>query len=563
MQNKKTVNIGILCKELNKLRNFELRIIQEIQNDSDLELKLLIFDGRKNNKLGNLLKNALKSGKIISKIILKVQEFIELSLFKITDLVEKEPILNKLKEIDHIYLYPERKSYYDIFNDEDCKKIKKYELDLLLRFEFNIIKGEILNEPKYGIWSFHHADNHENRGGPACFWEVLNKNKHVGVTLQRLTPELDGGDIIDKAYYNLKWSWIKTRNIVFESSVNLIIKNLNRLKNDKLRIEKSTLYYYQLFKSPDLINIMKYQFFFYTRLIIRLYRRFTIYAFSSRYKHWAIIISKGNFLNSVLHRLDPIISPANEYWADPFILSYKGDEYVFFENYEYDKKKGKISCGKIKENRLIEVKDVLEKPYHMSYPNVFYHNQELFMIPETHKNKRLEIYKCSSFPNKWDLYSTGFEGERVADCNFYVDENNSKWLFLNKHEPQSVLHSDLYIYKIDSLQLNTITPHNDNPVIINTDIARNAGPIFKYNSKLYRPSQINIEGIYGRGLNINEIVTLNIDEYKELATEKCIPHFKKNVIGMHHLHQTNNYFVFDICFNRRRKNCIKFHEKSK
>ena len=557
MQNKKTVSIGILSKELDKLRNFELRIIKKILNDSDLELKVLIFDGRKNKKSGKLLHkilNALKLGRIISKTILKLQENIELSLFKTIDLVEKKPIINELNGIEHIYLYPERKSFFDIFKDEDCNKIKKYELDLLLRFEFNIIKGEILNEPKYGVWSFHHADNSVNRGGPACFWEVLNKDKHVGVTLQRLTPELDGGDIIDKAYYNLKWSWVKTRNIVFESSVNLMIKNLNRLKNDKLRIEKSSLYYFRLFKSPNIIDIIRYQFLFYTRLLIRFYRRITISFFSFKYKHWAIIISKGNFLNSVLHRLDPIISPSNEYWADPFILSYKGDEYVFFENYEYDKKKGKISCGKIQGNKLLQVKDVLEKPYHLSYPNVFFHNNELFMIPETHKNKRLEIYKCSSFPNKWDLYSTAFEGERVADCNFYEDENNSKWLFLNKHEPQSVLHSDLYIYKIDSLKLNKITPHNDNPVIINTDIARNAGPLFQYNSKTYRPSQINVDGIYGRGLNINEVVKLNLDEYKETTIQKCIPEFRKNVIGMHHLHQTNNYFVFDICYNRRKKN---------
>ncbi len=546
------IKIGILIKDFKHLKNFELRIIQEILNDPDLKLALLVFDGRK-RYIYNRIINAIKRGKIISQIILNFQEFIESKFFNSNDLIDIIPIKNKLKNIDQIYLFPDRINNDDIVKAEECKKIQKYQLDILLKFEFNNIKGNILKLPKFGIWSFHHADFKENKEGPSCFWEVLNKKKHVGVTLQKLTSESDTATIIDKSYYNLNWSWINTRNIVFESSVNLLFKNLNRLKKDKLKIEKISFNTYQQFQYPSLINVIKYQLLFFTRFITSLYRKFTISILSFKYKHWAIVISKGNFFDSALHTLNPMISPANEYWADPFILSYKEDEYVFFENFEYDKNKGKISCGKVKGNSIIEIQDVLEKEYHLSYPNVFIYNDELFMIPETHKNNRLEVFKCSKFPNEWYLYSTGFEGERVADCNFYEDDNNSKWLFLNKHEPKSVRHSDLYIYQIDSLKLNKIIPHNDNPVIINTDIARNAGPIYKYNSKLYRPSQINIEGIYGRGININEIIKLNLDEYKEVMIAKYLPDFKENIIGMHHLHQTNNYFVTDFCFNRRKE----------
>ena len=28
------------------------------------------------------------------------------------------------------------------------------------------------------------------------------------------------------------------------------------------------------------------------------------------------------------------------------------------------------------------------------------------MMQETNENRRLEIYKCITFPNKWELYST-------------------------------------------------------------------------------------------------------------------------------------------------------------
>ena len=190
----------------------------------------------------------------------------------------------------------------------------------------------------------------------------------------------------------------------------------------------------------------------------------------------------------------------------------------------------------------------MTKDYHLSYPSIFNYKDDLFMIPETHQNYRLEIYRCVSFPNDWELYSTAFEGEQIVDCNFFEDSLNNKWLFLNKKSPNTDGCSDLYIYLIDSLSLNKIIPHNENPVITNSLKARNAGPIFKHLGKIYRPSQINSNAIYGRGLNVNEIIHLDIDNYEEKTIQKCLPFFKKNIQGIHHLHQYDGTFVTDICY---------------
>ena len=65
------------------------------------------------------------------------------------------------------------------------KKSKKKTYDLILRHDFNIIKGEILNSSKYGIWSFHHGDTSKYRGGSG-FWEIINNEPTTGVTLLKL-----------------------------------------------------------------------------------------------------------------------------------------------------------------------------------------------------------------------------------------------------------------------------------------------------------------------------------------------------------------------------------------
>ena len=51
------MKIGILIKKFENLSNWELRIIDEIINNPELELSLLIQDGREDIKL---LKNKIK-----------------------------------------------------------------------------------------------------------------------------------------------------------------------------------------------------------------------------------------------------------------------------------------------------------------------------------------------------------------------------------------------------------------------------------------------------------------------------------------------------------------------
>ena len=545
------IRIGILSKQINDLRNFELRIIKHILEDPDLDLSILIFDGRKsNNKFSffRKIKRHINRGKILSKILLKLQEKLENRLFRINPLKNKEKLIKELGKVDKIFLYPDRKGFLDIFSKKDFDDVSKYDLDLIIRFEFDIIRGNILDASRNGIWSFHHGDNRINRGGPSCFWEIVHKHKSVGVTLQKLTPELDAGYVIDRGTYNIHWSWINTRNRVLESSVSLLIKNLNKLKNNKIIYKESGIYFNTLFKFPGLIFSLKYLILFYLNIISSILKRINVKLFNAKYSYWTIIISKGNFFKSNLNKLKPLILPKKEFWADPFLLNHKKDKYVFFENYEYNKQKGKISCGRIVGNELKDIVDVMTKDYHLSYPSIFNYKDDLFMIPETHQNYRLEIYRCVSFPNDWELYSTAFEGEQIVDCNFFEDSLNNKWLFLNKKSPNTDGCSDLYIYLIDSLSLNKIIPHNENPVITNSLKARNAGPIFKHLGKIYRPSQINSNAIYGRGLNVNEIVHLDIDNYEEKTIQKCLPFFKKNIQGIHHLHQYDGTFVTDICY---------------
>ena len=337
-----------------------------------------------------------------------------------------------------------------------------------------------------------------------------------------------------------------------EASVSLLFKNIRKLEHGNYTTTKSTNYSCTLYGEPNLIYVTKYIFHFYYNLTKKITEKFNSKCLGFRYNCWTIFIGEGHIFTSTLSELNPVQLPKNEFWADPFIINYQRVNYVFFENYNYKTKKGKISCGKIKASSICEIKDVLDLDYHLSYPYIFEEQDEIYLMPETHENNRLEIYKCINFPNKWALYSTCFEGESVSDPFFYNDEQNQKWLFINKNsDSHSLIYYELYIYRVDSLKCNNIEPHLQNPVLIDSRTARNGGAMFKHENELYRPSQASIDGIYGRGLNINKIEKLTIDEYCETKIATILPDFHKGLIAMHHLHQKDELFVIDAAFKKK------------
>jgi hypothetical protein len=547
------IKIGILSKKIEDFRSFEYKIIDEILKDENFEIKALFLDGRKRNKSNFIQKffSFINNKNLISRLFLKIQEITENIIFQTNFYSPSIGLLEKINSIDKIYLYPEKKGFLDIFSFEDSKEIKNINVDLLIRTEFNIIRGDILDCLKYGIWSFHHGDNRVNRGGPPCFWELIEKHKNVGVTLQKLTADLDGGYVIDRGSYNPHWSWVMTKRKVYDSSVSLLIKNLNLLKSKSVNFQESPKYYNEIYKFPSLKYTLIYVLRFYRELILKAQKKIYSYLFSIRYNHWSLVMIKGDFLASSTNENIIIESPKKEFWADPFFIDFENIKYVFFENYDYKLKIGKISSGKILDNKIVEVRDSLVKDYHLSYPFIYQKDGDMFMIPETSKNKRLEVYKCDHFPEKWSLYSTAFHGEEIIDCNVYSDRDNKTWLFLNKKKHESDNCSDLYIYLVDSLKFNKITPHKLNPVITDATRARNAGPIFSYEEKIFRPSQININGQYGSGINFNEILNLSITNYKERIYKKYLPDLYLNYTGLHHIHFNKDFSVFDLCLNKR------------
>ena len=105
------------------------------------------------------------------------------------------------------------------FKPDEIAEIRRYDLDFVLRFAFNIIKGEILTTPRWGVWSFHHDDLDVYRGPPACFWPLALGDVLQGATLQRLTDGIDNGVVLARAWFAaIRHSYVRNMDRAFFAS---------------------------------------------------------------------------------------------------------------------------------------------------------------------------------------------------------------------------------------------------------------------------------------------------------------------------------------------------------
>jgi hypothetical protein len=276
--------------------------------------------------------------------------------------------------------------------------------------------------------------------------------------------------------------------------------------------------------------------------------------------HWDVMYKINSQEPSIpsLAEFKLLPTPTDRFWADPFVITADNRHYIFVEELLYKTNKGHISVIEM-DNRgnVLTSKKVLEKSYHLSYPFLFESYSTRYMIPETGANKTIELYKCVEFPHKWEFVMNLMENIFAADVTMFY-HNRRWWLFccIDKSEKKIGMLDELHLFYSDCLFTQNWQSHPQNPICTNTRTARPAGKIFMQNGKMYRPSQ-DCSGIYGRGININEIIKLNEKEYEERLINKITPNENEALLGTHTFNADDTITVIDG-FKYRSK-MIKLH----
>lgn len=119
-------------------------------------------------------------------------------------------------------------------------RIESVGVDLLFRRGFGILKGDALTAPTHGVLSYHHGNVRDYRGRPPGVWEYANDERSAGITLQRLTPTLDGGEIVVEKTVDIGdcRTWQAVEDRLFERSTEMLATACTRLEDPSFETTK-------------------------------------------------------------------------------------------------------------------------------------------------------------------------------------------------------------------------------------------------------------------------------------------------------------------------------------
>jgi hypothetical protein len=442
------------------------------------------------------------------------------------------------------------------FPSDAVAAIQAADLDVILHFGFRNLRGDVLTSARYGVWSFQYGDNEFYRGGPALFWEVVEDNPCSGVTLQVLTEKPHDGLVLCKSIFpTVRGHWPSRNSFQpYWGSSHFVIRMLHELHERGWNAVKqgavppgSYRGKAKIYRAPSDWQMAKW---LVPKWLVPKVRN----AVSPRngteteqIDQWRICLRRagspglitGEFRDKSNFRW--MQCPRGHFYADPMLIEHEGQVWMFFEDFVYKQMRGRIGCAPVRADGSIgEATVCLDLPYHLSYPFVFRHDGEIFMIPESYQNEGIELWRATNFPFSWKLEKTLFKGEFV-DTTPVLHEG--RWYFFTAPVERNSKPAFGALFSSDSLTGDWVH-HPSSPISTDVRDARSAGAIVKVGNRLLRPVQDCAEN-YGRRIHVEEILELSPTAYRARRLHSIEPDWEPGLRGVHTYAHSAGFEVLD------------------
>jgi hypothetical protein len=203
------------------------------------------------------------------------------------------------------------------------------------------------------------------------------------------------------------------------------------------------------------------------------------------------------------------------FYADPFGI-WRGDRlYLFVERYDYGKRHGTIEVFTLDRRlNLLDRRLALAEPWHLSYPYVFEHDGETYLLPEAFQSGRLTLYRADRFPDRWTAVARIELNTPPIDATPVFHEGRW-WLFYAPSHSEAAKTRELHVAFADNL-LGPWRIHPGNPVRNDPASTRPGGRACLWKGQLVLPVQ-DCTRTYGGDLRLLAISKLTPDDFAATA----------------------------------------------
>ncbi len=543
-----TLNVGLLLDgACSDKYVHELALWGKSQPDINIS-HLILHPCRENSRIGRLKDLARKRrlhllpAKILFRFILAIEKLLLRRIEFHKDHYKSCDLTGTIDQIVEITPIVSESGYVYRFSDEEIEKVKSLNLDLLIRCGSGILRGGILGASRLGVVSFHHGDNRFFRGGPAGFWECYHEAPQTGFIIQKLTEELDAGEVLARGFFGTRYYYSLNQAHVYKKALAHLKDLLKKVASTGRLppVESAPAPYSNiLFRAPNFLQCIVYG----CKLMKRVFLKTMAGALGLK-ERWGISLLPARWDRAALWRSTEVVAPNGRFWADPFLCARDGRTFCFVEDFVYKTGKAHITALEIRGSEMVEHGVALKEPCHLSFPFLFEYQGQLYMCPEMSESRQVRIYRCTKFPLKWELEKVIMEGVSAADT-MLIPWGGKWWMLTSIDESGARDHcSELFLFSSDSPLSAAWVPHPQNPIRIDSSGGRNAGLIIE-GDKIFRLAQSQEFDLYGHSILINEIKEISVSSYVEEQVATIGPGYRTGLRGTHHLSTCGNVTVID------------------
>ena len=237
-------------------------------------------------------------------------------------------------------------------------------------------------------------------------------------------------------------------------------------------------------------------------------------------------------------------APRGFAWADPHLVDYQGRTLLFAEELKVDTAaSGKIVCLEIDTGGSVANRMVcVDRPYHLSFPQVFRYGGEYFMMPESMMDGTIQLLRARRFPDDWVLEKVLLRAPAVDTVQWF-DEPSGKWLFVTSMGSMIGQYPYTMVFVADSLTAPWRL-HPCSPISTTVQTERNGGALFRRGAMLIRPVQDG-RPRYGHALQWQEITELSPSTYSERPCGRVEPDWAPGMLATHSYSRSRDWEALD------------------
>lgn len=539
----KPLRVGVLCNR-SGLTAWQVSSLRKIEQLDFVEIVLFVCNSQSNVERASAWRRLYQ--KLVTGLLLW-RAYERFALDRKSVASRPSSIPPSLKSVPTIYVEPVAAGRFrQVFDGASLEEVRKYDLDVLLRFGFGILTGEILKIPRFGIWSFHHGDPARFRGAPPGFWEIHNGDPVTGAILQRLTEKLDGGVVLHAGWFKTNpASYFKSLDRILFGAAHFVAHALTELwQNPEELMSRGPIQKPgPIYRYPRTWAML---IFFLKTTAAKIRNQFRALF---RHQQWSVGIldeptaSIFESLSGAARRAEGVKwlpESRGRFLADPFSITMSGESVILAEEFDWSTGQGRISTVPCTTNTDEATQPAIESEFHLSYPYTFEYEGQMYCAPECAQSNGVILYRFLREEGRWIEHKQLIRDFPAVDPTIFCHDGRW-WLFCTNAETGA--NEFLHAWFADE-PTGEWRAHPANPLKVDIRSARPAGRPFVSRAALIRPAQ-DCSRVYGGAITFSRVLKLTPEQFcEEPAGQLCPPNDRYDA-GLHTISAFGEQTIID------------------